>query len=52
MNNKLNTPCNQNAQRWYYINAVNKMNNSKSIIEKKYYKKIVDYYLNRSIFRY
>ena len=52
MNNKINTQCNENAQQWYYMNAINKMNNSKSIIERRYYKKIVDYYQNKSIYRY
>ena len=29
-----NTPCNQNAQLWYYVNAVNKFNSTKDINEK------------------
>ena len=46
MNNKLNTQCNQNAQQWYFLNAMKKINQSKNKAEKNYYKKIVNYYLN------
>jgi hypothetical protein len=41
-----NTPCNQNAQLWYYVNAVNKFKNAKNINEKNKQLKIIKYYTN------
>ena len=37
-----NTQCNQNAQLWYFVNAIKKRDNPK-------YKKIANYYLNGNI---
>ena len=44
--NQKNTPCNQNAQLWYYVNAVNKFNNTQNINEKIKQMIIIKYYLN------
>lgn len=44
--NQKNTPCNQNAQLWYYVNAVNKFNSTNNINEKIKQMKIIKYYLN------
>jgi hypothetical protein len=44
--NQKNTPCNQNAQLWYYVNAVNKFNNTQNVNEKIKQMKIIKYYLN------
>lgn len=41
-----NTPCNTNAQQWYFINALNKVKTVKDPIQKAYYQTIVNYYLN------
>ena len=48
INNKLQTniPCNQNAQLWRYVNAVNKLKTSRNPYQKAYYAQIVAYYLN------
>lgn len=40
------TPCNTNAQRWYFINALQKYQTSKNPAIKLYYGQIANYYLN------
>ena len=42
--NQKNTPCNQNAQLWYYYNAVNKYNNTNNTKEKIKQMMIINYY--------
>ena len=44
--NQKNTQCNQNAQLWYYVNAINKFKNTTNIIEKNKQLKIIKYYTN------
>ena len=41
-----NIPCYQNAQRWYMINSIQKLKKSQNPMEKQYYYKIANYYLN------
>jgi hypothetical protein len=41
-----NIPCNQNAQRWYMINSIQKLKIAKNPVSKQYYYKIANYYLN------
>ena len=41
-----NIPCYQNAQRWYMINAIQKVKKSKNVMERQYYYNIANYYLN------
>lgn len=41
-----NTPCNQNAQLWYYVNAVNTYKTTKDPIIKAQQLAIIKYYLN------
>ncbi len=42
----LNTPCNNNAQLWYYKKAVMKYKTTTNLREKLYYYSIIQYYLN------
>lgn len=57
MNNKTNTnfcnqtnlPCYINAQRWYFVNALNKINITKNKQKKKYYSNIISYYTSGRI---
>jgi predicted glycosyltransferase involved in capsule biosynthesis len=44
--NQKNTPCNINAQRWYLVNAMNKLKTTKNPILKRKYYDIVNYYLS------
>jgi len=46
-----NTPCNQNAQLWYYVNAVNIYNRTKSPFIKAKQLAIINYYLNGNEFQ-
>jgi hypothetical protein len=46
---KRNIPCSENAQRWYFMNALNKYKNAKNIYEKNKQGKIVNYYLNGNL---
>jgi hypothetical protein len=39
-----NTPCNQNAQRWYFVNSINSVKKNKNTKSKQY--AIANYYLN------
>ena len=41
-----NLECYQNAQQWYYVNAINKVKTAKNPLIVKKYKIIVDYYSN------
>lgn len=38
------TQCNQNSQRWYFVNAINSVKKNKNIRSKQYF--IANYYLN------
>ena len=44
--NQKNTPCNENAQLWYYVNAVNKFRKAKNPIVKAQQLALIKYYLN------
>lgn len=39
-----NTPCNQNAQRWYFVNSMNSVKKNKNTKSKQY--ATANYYLN------
>lgn len=41
-----NIPCNQNAQKWYMINSIQKLKTVKNPYLKQYYYTIANYYLN------
>jgi hypothetical protein len=42
-----NTPCQQNAQRWYMVQSINGLKNTKnSLLKRAYYYRIANYYLN------
>jgi len=41
-----NIPCNQNAQKWYMINSIQKTKTAKNPIVKQHYYTIANYYLN------
>ena len=41
-----NIPCNQNAQKWYMINSIQKIKTAKIPIVKQHYYTIANYYLN------
>ena len=43
------TPCNQNAQRWNFINALNNYKKSKNPAIKAYNGAIANYYLNGNL---
>ena len=47
--NRRNTPCNKNAQLWYFVNAMNKVKTTKNPLEKQKYLAIVNYYLNNKL---
>ena len=48
-NSLCNTPCNTNAQLWYFVNAMNKVKTTKNPVEKQKYLIIVNYYLNNKL---
>lgn len=41
-----NISCNQNSQKWYMINSIQKTKTAKNPIVKQYYYTIANYYLN------
>ena len=47
--NQKNTPCNQNAQRWYFVNALNMYQKTKNPILLNKYSVISNYYLNKNL---
>jgi hypothetical protein len=44
------TPCNNNAYRWYFVNAMNKSKNGATPGIRAYYRLIANYYLNGNIY--
>lgn len=44
-----NIPCYENAQKWYFINALEKMKSVKNLALKAHYKAIANYYLNGNV---
>jgi len=43
------TPCNINAQRWYFVNAMKKAKTGSTPAIRAYYATIANYYLNGNI---
>ena len=44
-----NTPCNQNAQRWYFVKALNSYQKTKNPLILSQDKIILNYYLNKNL---
>ncbi len=44
-----NIPCYENAQKWYFINALEKMKSVKNPVLKAHYRAIANYYLNGNV---
>jgi len=44
-----NIPCYENAQKWYFINALEKMKSAKNPVVRAHYRAIANYYLNGNV---